>query len=145
MSDYKIYLAGAMAAFGKDEFNKSNNWRVFCKNTLEQCECDYKVKVCNPNDYYSFADETPRYKTDREVMEFDLNKVRNSDLIIVNYNDMRSLGTMSEIAIAYERKIPIIGLDVDNQELHPWQLEMTNRVFSDINEMLDYIEDFYLR
>ena len=145
MKNFSAYLAGGMGKFGKEEFNKSNNWRVFCKNTLEQCECDYKVKVCNPNDYYSFADETPRYKTDREVMEFDLNNVRNSDLIIVNFNDMYSLGTMCEIAIAYEHKIPVIGLDVDNQNLHPWEVEMCNRIFTDMNEMLDYIEDFYLR
>ena len=77
-------------------------------------------------------------------MEFDLNKVRNSDLIIVNFNDMYSLGTMSEIAIAYEKRIPIIGLDTDNQNLHPWQIEMTNRIFSNIDEMLNYIKYYYL-
>ena len=78
-------------------------------------------------------------------MEFYLNKVRNSDLIIVNFNDMWSLGTMSEIAIAYERRIPVIGLDVDKQNLHSWQIEMCTRIFDNIDEMLDYVEDFYLR
>ena len=145
MGDFKIYLAGGMGSFGKEEFNKANNWRVFCKNILEQCECEYNVKVCNPNDYYSFADNEPKYMSDKEVMRFDLNKVRHSNLIIVNFNDMKSLGTMAEIAIAYEHRIPIIGLDVDNQSLHSWQIEMTDRIFTDINEMLDYIEDFYLR
>ena len=77
-------------------------------------------------------------------MEFDLNKVRNADLIIVNFNDMYSLGTMSEIAIAYEKRIPIIGFDLDNQTLHPWQIEMTNRIFNNINEMLEYIQHYYL-
>ena len=144
MNNYYIYEAGGMGVFGKEEFNKANNWRVFCKNTLESCECDYKVKVCNPNDYFSFADDIPKYQSQKEIMQYDLNKVRHSDLIIVNFNDMYSLGTMCEVAIAYEHRIPIIGLNIDNQTLHPWQLEMSDRIFTDINEMLDYIEDFYL-
>ena len=145
MKDYHIYTAGGMGKFGKNEFNKANNWRVLCKNTLENCDCDYKVKVCNPNDYFNFVDDEPKYSSQKEVMLFDLHKVRTSDLLIVNFNDMGSLGTMCEVAIAYENKIPVIGLDTDRQLLHPWQIEMCNRIFTDINEMLDYIEDFYLR
>ena len=133
-----------MGKFGKDNFEKSNTWRIYCKNTLENCECDYKVKVINPNDYFNFVEEPPRYVSQREVMELDLHKLRNSDLIIVCFNDMYSLGSMAELAIAYDRRIPIIGLDIDKQELHPWQIEMCNRIFSDIQEMLDYVEDYYL-
>jgi len=103
------------------------------------------VRAVNPNTYFNFLDEPPRYKTQAEVMRVDLHKLRNSDLVIVNFNDMYSLGTQSEIAIAYDRGIPIIGLDVDSQELHPWQICMTERIFNDIDEMLDYIQDFYLR
>ena len=77
-------------------------------------------------------------------MEFDLHKVRGSDLIIVNFNDVYSLGTMAEIAIAYERKIPIIGINLKNQDLHPWQIEMTNRIFTDIDKMIDYVKEYYL-
>lgn len=130
--------------FGKEKFHLSNNWRDYCKSLLERYECDYQVKVINPNLYYSFVDEIPKYKSNKEVMEFDLHKVRTSDLLIVNFNDMYSLGTIAEISIAYEKRIPIIGLDLENQVLHPWQIEMCNRIFADINEMLCYIKDFYL-
>lgn len=134
-----------MSKFGKDNFEEGNKWRKRCKETLQHCECDCNVRVVNPNDYFNFAEDPPTYKSQREIMEFDLNKVRHSDLIIVNFNDMWSLGTMSEIAIAYERRIPVIGLDVDKQSLHPWQIEMCTRIFDDIDEMLDYVEDFYFR
>ena len=145
MKEYGIYLAGGMGKFGKDEFDKGNAWRVYCKNTLEHFEgTTYKVRVINPNDYFNFVEEPPRYISEREVMELDLNKLRNSDLVIINFNDMYSLGSMAELAIAYERRIPIIGLDVDIQVLHPWQWKMCNRIFYDIDEMLDYVEDFYL-
>ncbi len=144
MENYSIYLAGGMYKFGKDNFDEGNKWRVYCKDTLENYECDYKVKVINPNDFFNFLEEPPRYNSQREVMELDLNKVRHSDLIICNFNDIYSLGTMSELAIAYERRIPVIGLDVKKQTLHPWQIQFCTRIFNDIDEMLDYVEDFYL-
>lgn len=144
MRDYNIYLSGGMQKFGKDNFDESNKWRKYCKASLETCECDCKVKVCNPNDLFNFKDE-PQYKTEREVMNLDLHKLRQSDLVIVSFNDKWSLGTMSEVAIAYDRRIPVIGLNADNTELHSWQVCMCERVFSDIDEMLDYIQDFYLR
>ena len=144
MKNFQIYLCGGMGKFGKENFEKSNTWRIYCKNTLENCECDYNVKAVNPNDYFNFKEEPPRYVSQREVMELDLHKLRNSDLVIANFNDMYSLGSMAELAIAYDRRIPIVGLDIDKQELHTWQIEMCNRIFSDIQEMLDYVEDYYL-
>lgn len=144
MNDFTIYLAGGMGKFGKKNFEESNYWHKYCEAILESCECDYRVKAINPNDYFSFADDPVTYQTQREIMEFDLNKVRNADLLIVNFNDMYSLGTMSEIAIAYEKRIPVIGLNAEHYNLHPWQIEMTNRIFDDMDEMLHYVKDKYL-
>lgn len=143
MKNYTVYLAGGMGKFGKDNFDEGNRWRLIFKKRLESNE-NMNVKAINPNDYFSFKQEPPRYISKREIMEFDLNRVRNADLIIVNFNDMWSLGTMAEIAIAYERKIPIIGLNEANQNLHPWQVEMCNRIFTETYELLDYVEYFYL-
>lgn len=139
-----VYLAGGMGKFGKDNFDEGNRWRVYCKKVLENYEGKYGIEIINPNDFFNFREEPPRYASQREVMEFDLNKVRNSDLIIINFNDMWSLGSMAELAIAYERRIPVIGLDEQNQTLHSWQVEMCARIFNNIDEMLDYVEDFYL-
>ena len=146
METLNIYLAGGMQKFGKKDFNESNYWRVHIEQELMKLDCGRQTRICNPNDYYSFYDNSPRYSTMREVMEFDLNKVRNSDLIIVNFNDLKSLGTMAELAIAYEHRIPVIGLcsEENYPMLHPWQKEMCNRIFGDIDEMLDYVEDYYL-
>ena len=140
MEKFQIYLAGGMGKFGKENFDKSNVWRTYCKEILENGKY---VNVVNPNDYFNFLEE-PKYKSEREVMEFDLNKVRNSDLIIINFNDMYSLGSMAELSIAYEKRIHVIGLDIEKQKLHPWQIEMCNRIFNDIDEMLDYVKDYYL-
>lgn len=146
METLNIYLAGGMQKFGKDNFDESNYWRVHIEQELMKLDCGKQTRVCNPNDYYSFYDNTPRYSTMREVMEFDLNKVRNSDLIIVNFNDLKSLGTMAELAIAYEHRIPVLGLCTEESYpmLHPWQKEMCNRIFGDIDELIDYVIEYYV-
>lgn len=145
MRDYRIYLSGGMMKFGNDNFDEGNKWREYCRQALENCECDYKVKCFNPNFYFSFKSDAPEYSSETEVMRFDLYNLRKADLIIVNYNDKKSLGTTSEVAIAYDRGIPIIALNEDNGELHPWMKCMPERIFDNIDKMLDYIEDFYLR
>ena len=77
-------------------------------------------------------------------MEFDLNGVRNSDLVIVNFNDPKSLGTCAELAIAYEMKIPIVGINKDGQELHPWLECFCNRMCYSLKEAAEYVVEFYL-
>lgn len=141
--NYDIYLCGGMGKFGKENFEEGDRWRRYCKRALETYECDYMVRAINPNDYFNFRDE-PKYSSELEVMRLDLGKLRNSNLVIANFNDMYSLGSMAEIAIAYDRGIPVIGLNINQQKLHPWQTCMCERIFDDIDEMLDYVEDFYL-
>ena len=141
MKIYQIYLAGGMTNFNTIE--EQNSWRVELKKELEQYHCDYKVKCVNPVDYYNTFDSTT-YDSDLEVMQFDLHKVKTSDLIIINFNDMRSLGTQSELAIAYDRSIPVIGLNESGQQLHPWQYCMTSKIFTHKDDLLDYVKKYYL-
>lgn len=140
MDTYRIYLAGSMSGMSMEE---QNDWRVNVKNELESYACNYKVKCINPVDYYNTFDSTT-YDSDLEVMNFDLHKVKKSDLVILNYNNMQSLGTMAELAIAWDRGIPVIGLNESEQQLHCWQYCMTSKVFNNMDDMLDYIKKYYL-
>ena len=77
-------------------------------------------------------------------MEFDLNGLRNSDLVIVNFNDPKSLGTCAELAVAYEMKIPIVGINKDGRVLHPWLECFCNRICESLKEAVEYVVEFYL-
>jgi len=143
MERFNIYLIGGMTKFGVENFEEGNKWRVYLKNRLEERSLLYKVHVINPNDYYNCLDSST-YDSDKEVMEFDLYKVRNSDLCICNFNDPASLGSMAELAIAYDRRIPVIGLCENNEKLHPWQEEMIVKKFTDIKDLAFYVIDYYL-
>lgn len=140
MNNYFIYLAGGMSNLSMEE---QNEWRNEIRNKLEEYDCDYYVKCINPVDYYDTYDSTT-YDSDLEVMQFDLHKVKKSDLIIMNFNDMKSLGSMAELAIAYDRGIPVIGLNESKQQLHSWQYCMCSKIFNNQENMLQYIKNYYL-
>ena len=140
METCRIYLSGGMGALSMEE---QSRWR---KQIIDEIKinrhCEKKPIFFNPVDYYKF--EEVRYKSEREVMQFDLNALRHSDLVIVNFNDPKSLGTCAELAIAYDMKIPIIGINKNGYELHPWLIEFTTRMCDDIREAVSHVVDFYL-
>lgn len=140
MENVRIYLSGSMSGVS---FEEQSKWRKNISDAINfNYDCNKKVSFFNPVNYFNF--EEVRYKSEREVMEFDLNGLRNSDLVIVNFNDPKSLGTCAELAIAYEMKIPIVGINKDNKELHPWLECFCNRICSNIKEAVEYVVDFYL-
>ena len=140
MESVKIYLSGAM---GSVSFEEQSKWRNQIINEIKfNCHCEKKPVFFNPVAYYNF--EERRHKTEKEIVEFDLNAVRNSDLIIVNFNDPKSLGTCAELAIAYDKHIPIIGINNGGAELHPWLVEFTTRMCDDVREAVSHVVDFYL-
>lgn len=141
METCRIYLSGGMGSLDLEEQSK---WRKQIINAILFGDYHWEKKPIffNPVDYYNFTDV--RYKSEREVVEFDLNALRHSDLVIVNFNDPKSLGTCAELAIAYEMRIPIIGINKDKVELHPWLVEFTTRMCDDIREAVEHVIDFYL-
>ena len=141
METVKIYLSGGM---GNLSFDEQSKWRKQVTNAIlyGEYDCAKKPVFFNPVDYYNFTEV--RYRSEREVMEFDLNALRNSDLVIVNFNDPKSIGTCAELAIAKELHIPIIGINNGNQKLHPWLVEFTTRMCDNIREAVEHTVDFYL-
>ena len=141
METCRIYLSGGM---GSLDLEQQSKWRKQIINAILFGDYNWEKKPIffNPVDYYNFTDI--KYKSEREVIEFDLNALRHSDLVIVNFNDPKSLGTCAELAIAYEMRIPIIGINKDKHELHPWLVEFTTRMCDDIREAVSHVVDFYL-
>lgn len=70
--------------------------------------------------------------------------VRKSDLIIANFNSSQSIGTAQELALANEYRIPVVGLNAENKELHPWLTECCEKMFTDMSDLLDYVQFYYL-
>ena len=144
----KIYLAGAMEIY--EGTNKAEEWRNNVKNYFKN---DCRVHIISPVDFYNYGSND--HKTDREVFKFDLRLVEQSDILLVNLNDIReSIGTCIECYEAYKKNIPVIGFidDVfDERDLpdiiHPWIFCCCDRIEigkDSMNKTLEYIGDFYL-
>lgn len=82
-----IYLAGKMAGLSIEE---QTTWRKFVTAELDKYSdmANYKTNVISPCDYFNF--EEPRHQNEQEVMKFDLNLVRGSDIVIVNTNGLNT-------------------------------------------------------
>lgn len=140
METVRVYLSGAMSGIS---FEEQSKWRNQIINAVKyNYECEKNVHFFNPVNYYNF--EENNYKSEREIMEFDLYNLRNSNLVIVNLKNSSSIGTAMELMLAKELNIPVIAFGVGEQEVHPWILETCTRVCDDLRDTVSHIVDFYL-
>ena len=139
METCKIYLSGAMSGVSWEE---QTEWRKQVAYIINDSHRKKNVDFFDPTKFYNFLEK--QQKSEREIMEFDLYNLRNSDLVIANINNQWSLGTMCELILAKEYKIPVIGWNSCGEELHPWLSECFTRMCDDISETVEHVIDFYL-
>lgn len=140
METVKIYLSGSMSGVS---FEEQSKWRHKVMDAINhQYEHEKKVSFFNPVAYYNTKDG--QHKSEKEVMEFDLYNLRSSDLIIVNFNNIWSIGTAMELMLAKEMHIPVIGWNSSGEELHPWLSECTTRLCDNLRDTVEHVVNFYL-
>lgn len=136
----KIYLAGAC----KNVPNEGKEWRENAENMLLQVAdwCNKKIKIVNPVKYFSYSEN--KYKSQKQVKEFFINKISKCDLVLVNLDDTdSSVGTGQETQAARMMHIPVIGFGTKN--IYPWIQEVDCEVsFDSLHEAVDYIRDYYM-
>lgn len=139
METVKIYLSGSMMG---SSWEDQTEWRKQVTEIINNSCYEKKPEFFDPTKFYNFKEK--HQKSEREVMEFDLYNLRNSDLVIVNINNQWSLGTMCELILAKEHRIPVIGWNSCGEELHPWLSECVTRMCDDISDAIEHVIDFYL-
>lgn len=140
--DVRIYMAGGMSGYTLEEQLK---WRNQVKDALLYGDYDIIKKPIffSPPEYYSPA--TTEHKSEREAMEFELAWLRKADLVVVNFNNPKSIGTAIELMIAKEYHIPVIALNKDGNKLHPWLVECSTRICDSMRELVEHVANFYLK
>ena len=139
-----IYLAGKMSGLNKNDYCK---WRSELTDALidKSFLVGSSIQIINPTDYFDF-DDMDRH-SEKEVMQFDLNMVRQSDIVIVNVSGVSSsIGTAIELYEANRLNIPVIAYtDIDvADDVHPWIENCFSTVQMSKDELIDYIRDFYM-
>lgn len=129
---------------GNLSFEEQSKWRKNISEAIktEGTDSEKKASIFNPVNYYNF--EINSHKSEKEIMEFDLYNLRNSNLVIVNFNDEKSIGTAMELMLAKEYNIPVIAFGAGDKQIHPWLTECCTRVCDSMREVVDHIIQFYL-
>ena len=142
MDNVHIYLSGGMSGLSLEDQTK---WRKQFCDAIKYGDFDYEKNPIffDPTQRYSIFEK--EHKTEREAFEYDLNALRKSDLVVVNFNAPNSLGTAMELILAKEYHIPVIGLNKNNVELHPWVCECCTRICDNFRELVAHVINFYLK
>lgn len=124
-----IYLSGPIM---DEHLGVAREWRE-----------DAKEKLC---DHFRLLDPMRRNFKDREVdsaneiVEFDLQYVRDADIILVNYNK-NSIGTSMEVFYAAQNlgKFVIAFSPFSFQDCSPWMVRYCTKILPSLGSASDYL------
>lgn len=140
MEKLKVYLAGSCK--NSTDGGRSYRKEIEKKLALIADLTEKKIECFNPTKYFSY--EENKHKSEKQIMDYFLFRLKNSDIVLVNCNDTNSsCGTCMEVMYAREHDIPIIGYG--DKDIYPWVEVSCQVVFETLMEALDYIEDYYLK
>lgn len=144
LKNIKIYTAGKMTGL---RLKEQMQWRSeLCNSIRELIDPSLcKVEVFCPPLYYN----DNNFQSDNEVMEYDLARMKSSDIVVVNLDNLKtSIGTIMELATAKEhnmsggKHIFVIGIG-EKEEQHPWVRCCVHRFVSGTKEAAEFINEFF--
>ena len=144
---YICYLAGAMSCYYKEKcYEKATKWRERAEKYFANNTDDFGC--INPMRYFSI--DGNYHTSDYEPMRFDLRKVKESRVVLVNLEDLyRSLGTSDEIIYAWLNNIPVVGFLEDENlinTVHSWKICQIDRIETGNGAQeraMEYIKNYY--
>jgi len=126
----KIYLCGPIMDCSSAD---STTWRQRSKERLAG-----RFVVLDPM-RRNFRDH--EIDSANEIVEFDLQDVRDADILLVNYSKA-SIGTSMEVFYASQNlgKFVIAFNPSDFADLSPWMVKFCTKILPSLDGALDYIE-----
>ena len=145
MKEFKIYTAGKMSGLS---YQEQMNWRKEIEWAVEK-KTNKKVHFIHPPVYYNY--ENQDYKSEKEIKDWEINQVRNSDIVIVNLDEVNdSVGTHYELCTVDainsfgNKHIFVIGIGKLETSIHPWIQLSIHRQEETFEDAADYIVNYLL-
>lgn len=140
----KIYLAGKMTGLDKTEMGE---WRrQFAEKMKEQL---YYSDIPEPqiiDPVECFADAPA--ENAKEYVRWELRHVSSSDIVVTMISQNQdSIGTAVELGAAYANKVPVLlynPFHIERDKIHPFVMEIGDRVFDQIDALVEHIITYYL-
>jgi nucleoside 2-deoxyribosyltransferase len=135
VSKKKIYLSGPIM---DEHVHAAQTWRELAKTQLR--------------DHFVLLDPMRRNFKDREVdsaneiVEFDLQDVRDADILLVNYNKA-SIGTAMEVFFAAHDlgKFVVAFSPFTFQDCSPWMVRYCTKILPTLDEAVTYIREHFIQ
>ena len=141
----KIYTAGKMKGL---TFYEQLKWRIELSHAIKN-KTDKNISFIHPPLFYNY--EQNDYQSEREVKEWEMNQIKNSDIIIVNLDEINdSIGTHFELSFAEamnslgHKHIYIIGVGGKDEEIHPWIELSLFRKENNFEDVAEYVVNYLL-
>jgi len=133
MAARKIYLCGPIQDCAEDE---TTDWRTRAKERLAG-----RFILLDPM-RRNFRDN--EIDSANEIVEFDLQDIRDADLILVNYLKP-SIGTAMEVFYAAHDmgKFVITFSPIEYKNCSPWMVRFSTKILKGLDEALSYIETHF--
>lgn len=147
----KCYLAGAITCYG-ELADYPKRWRDEAKEWFSRNSDN--INTISPMDYY--LPNKRLHKRESEIMRFDLRKVEEADVILVNLERINeSFGTIQELFAAWKLNKPIIAFYETTEEwseekvsksFHDWLYEEVDRIETGkyaMHNAMEYVRNYY--
>ena len=134
MADKAIYLCGPIM---DEHEGQAREWRADATTAL--------------GDMFTILDPMRRNFKDREVdsaneiVEFDLQDVRDADIVLVNYSK-NSIGTSMEVFFASHDlgKFVVAFSPFSFKDCSPWMVKFTTKILPSLEDAVTYIQEHFV-
>ena len=143
---HSVYLAGPITGC---TCRGCTGWREYAQAALDSktTKCKSPMRAKNfwaPDELVDNAGLLNPMASDRGIMCRDHNDCVNASVLLVNFRDaeMTSIGTVMEIAWAYERRVPVVAvlpLDRPNVHSHGMIDQAIDYITSDLDEAIEIV------
>ena len=120
-----------------EHLGKARAWRETAKSILKE-----NFRILDPM-RRQFVDR--QVDSANEIVEFDLQDVKDADILLVNYNKA-SIGTsMEEFYAAHDLgKFVVAFSPFEFQECSPWMVRYSTKILPSLEEACEYINTHFL-
>lgn len=133
-----VYLSGGIFP---DNAEATDAWRQHAARYFNAAAISV-LDPCRGKATYRYEHHTPN-----EIVLRDLRDIDKADLLFVNFvnvPDKLFTGTQMEILYAWLKRKPVVIVTTDERITHhPWIQALSVRIFSNLDEALDYTVIFW--
>ena len=80
-----------------------------------------------------------------ELVHRDLSDIRNSDIVVLEFTGLNSIGSACEMTYSYLNQIPVLIVCEDERvQVHPWTRSMAAKIYPTMEDMFGELDKWII-